>query len=49
MNTKAERNFCVIFADVSGSTRLYEKLGDKEALHAVELSLIHISEPTRPY
>lgn len=33
---KIQRNLCVLFADVSGSTRLYEKLGDKEALHAVE-------------
>ena len=29
-STKVERNLCVLFADVSGSTRLYEKLGDKE-------------------
>lgn len=33
---QAECKLCVLFADVSGSTRLYEKLGDKEALHAVE-------------
>ncbi|QRJ65613.1 adenylate/guanylate cyclase domain-containing protein [Azospira restricta] len=26
----------MLFADVSGSTRLYEKLGDTEALHAVD-------------
>ncbi|MCP5267546.1 MAG: adenylate/guanylate cyclase domain-containing protein [Zoogloeaceae bacterium] len=26
----------MLFADVSGSTRLYEKLGDNEALHAVD-------------
>ncbi len=31
-----QRDLCVLFADVSGSTRLYEKLGDAEALHAVE-------------
>lgn len=30
---------CVLFADVSGSTRLYEKLGDAEALRAVERCL----------
>lgn len=36
MNKKPERKSCVLFGDVSGSTRLYEKLGDKEALHAVE-------------
>jgi class 3 adenylate cyclase len=31
----ASRNLCVVFADVSGSTRLYERLGDAEALRAV--------------
>jgi class 3 adenylate cyclase len=33
--TAIQRNFCVLFADVSGSTRLYEKLGDAEALRAI--------------
>jgi class 3 adenylate cyclase len=33
------RNLCVLFADVAGSTRLYEKLGDAEALRAVERCL----------
>ncbi len=33
---------CVLFADVSGSTRLYEKLGDAEALRAVERCLNRI-------
>lgn len=31
-----QQNLCVLFADVSGSNRLYEKLGDAEAAHAVE-------------
>ena len=31
-----ERNFAVLFADVSGSTKLYERLGDTEALRAVD-------------
>lgn len=31
-----ERELSILFADVSGSTRLYEKLGDTEALHAVD-------------
>ena len=31
-----EQSLVILFADVSGSTRLYEKLGDTEALHAVE-------------
>lgn len=34
-----ERELSVLFADVSGSTRLYEKLGDTEALHAVDRCL----------
>ena len=33
--TGIQRNLCVLFADVSGSTRLYEKLGDAEALRAI--------------
>lgn len=34
--TGKERMLSILFADVSGSTRLYEKLGDTEALRAVE-------------
>ena len=30
---------CLLFADVAGSTRLYERLGDQNALRAVELCL----------
>lgn len=33
--TAIQRNLCVLFADVSGSTGLYEKLGDAEALRAI--------------
>ncbi len=33
---KLQQNLCVLFADVAGSDRLYEKLGDAEALHAVD-------------
>ncbi|MEI8161525.1 MAG: adenylate/guanylate cyclase domain-containing protein [Betaproteobacteria bacterium] len=33
--TAIRRNLCVLFADVAGSTRLYEKLGDAEALRAI--------------
>ncbi|HTY98821.1 MAG TPA: adenylate/guanylate cyclase domain-containing protein [Rhodocyclaceae bacterium] len=33
------RNLCLLFADISGSSRLYEKLGDAEALRAVERCL----------
>jgi class 3 adenylate cyclase len=49
MSTKAERNLCVLFADVSGSTRLYEKLGDKEALHAVERCLNRMTRATEQF
>lgn len=31
-----ERELSILFADVSGSSRLYEKLGDTEALYAVD-------------
>lgn len=37
-----QKSLCVLFADVSGSTRLYEKLGDAEALRAVERCLNRI-------
>lgn len=33
------RNCCVLFADVAGSTRLYEVLGDAEALRAIDRCL----------
>lgn len=31
-----ERRLAVLFADISGSAKLYERLGDAEALHAVD-------------
>ena len=34
-----QRRLTVMFADVSGSTALFEKLGDREAMHAVERCL----------
>lgn len=34
-----QRKLMVMFADVSGSTALFERLGDKEAMHAVERCL----------
>jgi class 3 adenylate cyclase len=49
MSTKTERYLCVLFADVSGSTRLYEKLGDKEALHAVERCLNRMTRATEQF
>jgi class 3 adenylate cyclase len=35
MSTPAPANLAVLFADVSGSTRLYEELGDQAALAAI--------------
>lgn len=37
--TSSPRNLAVLFADVSGSTALYEKLGDRAALAAVESAI----------
>ena len=34
--TAVSKHFAILFADVSGSTSLYEKLGDRSALAAVE-------------
>jgi class 3 adenylate cyclase len=34
--TTATKHFAILFADVSGSTSLYEKLGDQRALAAIE-------------
>jgi adenylate cyclase len=39
---KAPRNFAVLFADISGSAKLYETLGDAEALATVERCLATI-------
>ena len=36
MATTATRQFAILFADVSGSTALYEKLGDQRALAGIE-------------
>ena len=35
----SQRKLIVMFADVSGSTALFERLGDREAMHAVERCL----------
>jgi class 3 adenylate cyclase len=41
------RTLCVLFADVAGSTRLYERLGDAQALRAVEMCLTCMREATQ--
>ena len=38
-DTQTSRNLAVLFADISGSTKLYETLGDAEALQIVERCL----------
>src|ERR1035438_4571458 len=40
------RDLCLLFADISGSSRLYEKLGDTEALRAVERCLNRLERAT---
>lgn len=45
----AARNLCLVFADVAGSTRLYERLGDAEALRAVERCLNRIERVVATY
>lgn len=49
VSSKVQRNLCVLFADVSGSTRLYEKLGDKEALHAIERCINRMTRATEQF
>lgn len=41
------REVCIVFADVSGSTLLYEKLGDADALSAVERCLAAMTRATQ--
>ncbi len=40
---------CVIFADVAGSTRLYEMLGDSSALRAIEACLKRVAKAAAVY
>jgi len=42
-------SLAILFADVSGSTRLYETLGDKEALERIERCLSILSELSRQH
>ncbi|MFZ5755269.1 MAG: adenylate/guanylate cyclase domain-containing protein [Pseudomonadota bacterium] len=44
--SKTEGHFAVMFADVSGSTRLYETLGDKDAKAAIGATVDLMSELT---
>jgi class 3 adenylate cyclase len=47
--TSERRTLCVLFADVAGSTRLYEKLGDAQALRAVGMCLTCMREATHAW
>ena len=42
----ASQRFAIMFADVSGSTSLYEKLGDQRALAAIEVVLSELRKST---
>lgn len=44
-----QRKLVVMFADVSGSARLFERLGDTEAMHAVERCLKRMSRSIESY
>lgn len=48
MNTAAN-NSCVLFAEICGTARLYEKLGDTEALRAVERCLNRMERASAGY
>jgi len=45
----SEHELAVLFADISGSTRLYEKLGDAEALHAVDRCIKRMERTVEGY
>lgn len=47
MTSTTAHDTCIVFADVSGSTRLYEQLGDTRALAAVESCLEAMRQATR--
>ena len=42
-----QRELCVLFADIAGSTRLYETLGDAAALRMIERCLAGLQHVTR--
>jgi adenylate cyclase len=44
-----EKNSCVLFANISGTARLYEKLGDTEALRAIERCLNRMERASSGY
>jgi adenylate cyclase len=44
-----ELELCVLFSDVSGSTRLYEVLGDTEASRVIGVCLKHLNAATQQF
>lgn len=49
MTTLESRDLCVLFADVVGSTRIYEQHGDAEALQAIERCLNRMERATASF
>jgi len=47
--TRPPRNLAVLFADVSGSTKLYENLGDAEARSTIERCLAIVEQVSRQH
>lgn len=47
--TTQETRSCVLFADICGTSRLYEKLGDTEALRAIERCLNRMERAAAGY
>lgn len=45
----AQANYCLVFADVAGSSRLYEALGDVSALRAVDQCMVTVIAAAAPY
>ncbi len=49
MNTATQQFHAILFADVAGSTRLYEKLGDRAAREAITLVLDRMTDLAQRY
>lgn len=49
MNTATQQFHAILFADVAGSTRLYEKIGDRAAREAITLVLDRMTDVARRY
>jgi len=47
--TAQQRKLFIMFADISGSSQLFERLGDTEAMHAIERCLKRMSRSIESY